>query len=175
MRTFEVVIKGTRPILFNNPAAMVGGGAKKSGGTSIPTPQEAAERSCYWTPEDIHAVLLAVSSAYKTKRLSMTPFVAGSVEVAPDLVSFGTKDFKIDTRRAVVQRQGILRSRAKLLSWGLSFTLLVDDDFPVREAGELLRQMLEEAGRRVGIGDFRPQRKGKFGKFAVTSFKERVD
>jgi hypothetical protein len=29
-----------------------------------------------------------------------------------------------------------------------------------------------EAGRRVGIGDFRPERKGPFGKFQVVEFVE---
>ena len=34
--------------------------------------------------------------------------VAGGVSVEPPMLSFGTKQYAIDTRRAVVQRAGIL-------------------------------------------------------------------
>jgi hypothetical protein len=180
MRAFEVKIEGTSPILFHNPAGMARRGAVKKGASSIPTPEEEAKASCYWLPDgsslmfpgdNIQAAMLRVASNYKANKKALTPFVAGSVVVEPEHVPFNTKDYLIDTRRAVVQRQGILRSRAKLPVWKLIFTLLVDDDFPVREL-DILKQMLDEAGRRVGIGDFRPEKRGRFGKFVVTKFQE---
>ena len=183
MKTFHCVIRGTKPILLNNPAGRLGkSGAKKQGESSFPTAEEAAKASCYWMPDrsslmfpadNIHAALIAGAGTYKIGRKSIVPFVAGSVEIAPEHIPFNTKQYKIDTRRAVVQRQGILRSRAKLLTWELGFDLLVDEDWLSRNPGEDLKQMLQEAGRRVGIGDFRPQKRGKFGKFIVITFEER--
>jgi hypothetical protein len=35
----------------------------------------------------------------------------------------------------------------------------------------MLRNIVEEAGRRIGIGDFRLEKKGPFGKFEVTKWK----
>jgi hypothetical protein len=32
---------------------------------------------------------------------------------------------------------------------------------------ELLREIIDAAGSRIGLGDFRPDRKGPFGKFVV--------
>ncbi len=61
----------------------------------------------------------------------------------------------------------VLRSRAKLAAgWVLSFTILVSDDMP-KTIFEALEAMLQEAGRRVGIGDYRVEKKGPFGKFSV--------
>jgi hypothetical protein len=37
---------------------------------------------------------------------------------------------------------------------------------------ELFRDIVDSAGRRIGLGDFRPDRKGPFGKFVVVSWKE---
>jgi hypothetical protein len=180
MRVFEVKIEGTSPILFHNPAGMARSGAVKKDSKSIPTPEEEAKASCYWLPggsslmfpgDNIQSAMLRAASGYKVNKKALTPFVAGSVTVEPEHVPFNTKDYVVDTRRAVVQRQGILRSRAKLPQWKLEFTLLVDADFPVREL-DILRQILEETGRRIGIGDFRPEKRGRFGKFKVTKFEE---
>jgi len=180
MRTFDVAIEGPS-ILLNNPAGMRRSSVKKGGETSIPTPEEEAERSCYWMPDkssvmfpgdNIQSAMIRVAGGYKANKKALTPYIAGSIQVSPEHVPFGTKKYIIDTRRAVIQRQGILRSRAKLLNWKLAFNILVDDDFPVREVGDTLKQMLEETGRRVGIGDFRPEKRGRFGKFTVTKFQE---
>lgn len=180
MRVIDVTIEGTKPLLQHNPLGMQGKPA--AGKKSIPTPVEEADAGRYLMPdgsslmepaEHIHSAMIAASGSYKIKRQSLSAFVAGSVEVAPEHIPHGTLEFTIDTRRAVIQRNGVLRSRPKLWPWKLSFQLLVDQDFPVSDLG-VLRQILEEAGRRLGIGDFRPQKKGKFGKFVVTLFEERA-
>jgi hypothetical protein len=100
----------------------------------------------------------------------LAPIIAGDVSLFPDSLGFGTKDYKIDVRRAVVQRQGILRARAWLPKWALSFgfeweTSSLGEDF----AHTVFRELLTTLGERIGIGDFRPQTKGPFGKFRVVS------
>jgi hypothetical protein len=177
MKTITVTIEGLKPILLHNPAAMA---SNKTGKKSIPTPEEEALASCYWDKEkttlvfpswNILRAFVTASRAYKDGKRSVTPFICGSVEIDPAMLPFGTRDYEIDTRRAVVQRQGILRSRARIDEWKLSFTLLVSDDIP-QNANRMLRAIMEEAGRRIGIGDFRLERGGPFGKFAVTEWTE---
>lgn len=157
--------------------------AKREPGKSsgIPTPEEEALNGCYWTEgkesvgfpaDNVKGSMIIASGAYKAGKTKLTPFVAGSVYLEPAMLSFNTKKYEIDTRRAVVQRQGILRSRPRLPKWQLAFDLVVDDDFPVREL-DVLNQILAEAGRRVGVGDYRPAKKGWFGKFKITKWKER--
>lgn len=179
MKTIQVVIEGLRPILLHNPESMLKPrGSKKK----IPSPEEEAADSCYWTEDgsslafpglNIGAAMLRVAPAYKLKgqrRMSVTPYVAGSVEIEPIMVPFGTKKYEIDIRRVVVQRSGIMRARAKLLKWKLAFAILVDQDFPAET--DVLREMLEEVGRRIGLGDYRPEKKGPFGKFRVIKWQE---
>ncbi|HLZ92940.1 MAG TPA: hypothetical protein VKQ28_14600 [Candidatus Acidoferrum sp.] len=181
MRTFDVTIEGTKPILLHNPAAMKAQSA--AGKKTIPTPEKEALDACYWTPDGdslafpsyaVHSALVNVSFSFKKGKINPRPFVAGSLEIVPDMIPFGTKEYEIDVRQVVVQRARILRSRAKLFPWRLSFVLLVDEDFPFSDVRGSLLPMLEEAGRRIGLGDFRPQRLGPFGKFIVKVFEERT-
>jgi hypothetical protein len=183
MKTFKVILQGKTPILLHSPSAMNGNrnGAKR-GETQIPTPQEEARASLYMLPDkssiafpslNILRAAITASTAWKINKKSIVPFMAGSVSVDDELVSFRTLEFEVDTRRAVVQKAGILRSRAKLpVGWKLKFELNVDDDAPA-ELARILPDIFAEAGRRVGIGDFRPERRGPFGKFEVKEFVEK--
>jgi hypothetical protein len=40
-------------------------------------------------------------------------------------------------------------------------------------AEALVRELLDIGGKRVGIGDFRPSRRGPFGRFKVVSWKRK--
>ena len=64
----------------------------------------------------------------------------------------------------VVQRQRILRTRAKFDDW--SCTFVVDTD-PELVDGTQLEAWLDIAGRRIGLGDWRPQKSGQYGRFKV--------
>ena len=76
-----------------------------------------------------------------------------------------TWDF-IDTRRVVVQRAGISRSRPGFYEgWKLTFKILVTDPMYINEL--TLRQLVDRAGKFHGIGDFRPT----FGRFHVDGIK----
>jgi len=53
--------------------------------------------------------------------------------------------------------------------WKLSFEMLYNDQLIADP--EIIKEVLIEAGERVGILDFRPQKLGEFGTFSVTKFK----
>lgn len=73
----------------------------------------------------------------------------------------------------VVQRQRILRTRAKFdLPWACEFTLDCDDEL-VDEIQ--LGYWLDVAGRQVGIGDWRPEKSGVYGRFEIESIKQLVE
>lgn len=66
-------------------------------------------------------------------------------------------------RRASPEDPGFWWMRPALHRWELSFSiLLIDRDFPP----EVLREIVDLAGCKVGLGDGRPE----FGQFAVTRF-----
>ena len=62
----------------------------------------------------------------------------------------------------VVQRNRILRTRAKFDEWGVSFIVEVDDELV--DANQL-EAWLDIAGRRIGLGDWRPEKSGIYGRF----------
>ena len=70
------------------------------------------------------------------------------------------------TTGVVVQRSRILRTRAKFDDWGVTFTIEADDELVDREQ---LVTWLDIAGRRIGLGDWRPERSGHYGRFEVES------
>jgi hypothetical protein len=71
----------------------------------------------------------------------------------------------LDERRAVVQRQGITRSRpAFLAGWEATIDLVVNSPEYIDQT--MLLDVLGIAGRLVGVGDFRPT----YGRFQVVSF-----
>ena len=72
----------------------------------------------------------------------------------------------------VVQRSRILRTRAKFDDWSCAFEVDCDDE--LIDGGQL-RNWVEIAGQRIGLGDWRPQKSGHYGRFEVTEFAEIED
>ncbi len=176
MKTIKAKIRGVGlGILLRNPAGM----GQTNGKRVIPTPEQEAAAGCYWTDDktsvaipswNLFRALVKAAAGYKQGKISMSRIVAGSVAVEPAMLSFGTKEYGIDRRRVVVQKQGILRSRPLLKNWELEFDLLVSEEDVSPTAFPTLRAICEDAGRRVGIGDFRIEKNGPFGKFVVESW-----
>jgi hypothetical protein len=78
----------------------------------------------------------------------------------------------VDTRAVRIPSTGgrILCHRPCFHDWRLAFAMTLDTDLiPVK----LLREILDAAGRRIGLGDFRPDCKGPFGKFSVVQWAAR--
>jgi len=83
------------------------------------------------------------------------------------MCSLGVKDWDfLDKRRVCVNRAGITRSRPALRE-GWKCTVLLQVNLPEYIDDKLLLATLNDAGRLVGVGDFRPT----YGRFQVTSFK----
>ena len=70
------------------------------------------------------------------------------------------------TAPVVVQRSRILRTRAKFDVWALAAHIEVDEELVDKEQ---LLSWLDIAGRRIGLGDWRPARSGIFGRFTTES------
>ena len=77
----------------------------------------------------------------------------------------------VDTRpvRNPVTGGRFLCHRPSFNDWKLEFWLAIDEEMM---GAALLRELLDAGGRRIGLGDFRPDRKGPFGKFVVTRWTE---
>jgi hypothetical protein len=79
------------------------------------------------------------------------------------------KELCPECRRALIKFLEPLRYRPRFDQWGARFTLSLDDEsLDIGTAHKLL----SEAGQHIGIGDFRPEKRGPFGCFRVTHFEE---
>ena len=179
----EVVIEGVgRGILFNNPIAMY---AKKTAKKAIPDKSEDARLSCYWSEDgkeigfpawNVRSGLVYASSGLKlpsNKKKALAPTISGDVEIGPEFLSFHTNKYESFVTRCVIQRAGVIKARGFLSKWTLKFEVAwelstLGPDFHK----ELLPELLTILGESVGIGDFRPAKRGPFGKFRVVSIRK---
>ena len=105
-----------------------------------------------------------------TQKSSLIP---ACLEIDGVEISIRTKDgWEVDSRAVRIPATGgrILAHRPKFNDWELEFTAYLDEEIM---SSALLREILDAAGKRIGLGDFRPDCKGPFGKFVVTFWKEK--
>lgn len=179
----KVTIRGNGSgILLNNPATALG--VQPSPRRRILAPEEEAKLRLYWTEDggslgfpayNFHRGLIASAVGWKlpsNRKVALPPFIAGDVSVEPAMLPFGTKKYEVFTCRAVVNRQGVLRARPWLKDWKLVFELRWESQHLGTDFHEsLLPDLLVRLGSSLGIGDFRPQKNGTFGRFSVESIK----
>lgn len=99
------------------------------------------------------------------RKSAMDLFKAGVVPLTV-LAPVGKKEWDYeDRRRVVIQRSGVNRTRPALKTgWIAEFDLLVN--LPEYINPSLLHEVLNAAGRLIGVGDFRPT----YGRFNVVKF-----
>lgn len=75
--------------------------------------------------------------------------------------------WKVDTRAVRIPSTGgrILAHRPMFDDWTLRFVAELDISIL---GAKVFRQIVDDAGKRIGLGDFRPMTKGPFGRFCVT-------
>ncbi|KPA15232.1 hypothetical protein MHK_004565 [Candidatus Magnetomorum sp. HK-1] len=89
-------------------------------------------------------------------------FKAG-VYVDPLYIPHKIQTFEIDKQPVVINKARIMRCRPRFDDWELEFKIQIRDD---RIEGLIVKEVLENAGKYHGIGDYRP----RYGLFEVTKF-----
>lgn len=175
-KIIKVTIKGITPLLMHSfPMEPVEAIEKK-------TPDEQAELAAYRLPPNgkfkrgelyapgvnMQRCLIAAAAFSKGKgRASLQKNTAACVMISPENLGFALEDYERDTRPVVVPatKGRVLRHRPRLPQWELNFTIEYDDT--LLKATEV-RKIVDDAGSRVGFLDFRPEKKGPYGRFSVT-------
>lgn len=171
-------VTGVFPLLTHNPSGMqqANGGARTK---KIPSPEDEARTGLY-IDEDGNYCIPSISfrncllTGLKGKRIGkigaatvIQPAVFNSDELTvirdPDTWE-PLKEYVIDSRRAMVQKQGIVRNRPRFNRWGCLLTLLIDENIVTPEQ---IVEHLNEAGTTTGVGDFRIEKRGQFGSFVA--------
>lgn len=183
MKRIEIEIEGTTPLLmhrFTDQAAMQAtSGTTQSITTDHLPPREAAEEALYVDEKgkviipqpNLFRCIIDAGKFFKigsnkitTQKTSYIPGAAAMNEIYYPL---RTKNgWKVDTRPVRIPKTGgrILRHRPCFDDWGLKFEVELEETIITEK---LFREIIDAAGKRIGLGDFRPDCKGPFGKFKV--------
>ena len=177
MKQIKVEITGESDLLMNSPKGMIekaeGEVTAKTSGKNIKADAESVayrmdNKELYVPSEAIKGTLINASAYKKIGKYALRPIIAGGVTIEPEQISLKTKTYDIDLRTVVIQRARVVKARPRIKNWKISFILNYDETL-IPNPEELL-PILEEAGKRIGILDFRPAKNGSFGKFKVTKW-----
>ena len=184
MKSLRCEVNGLTALLMHNPVGQMGG-SPEGKRPKVPSPEDEAKRSRYLLKGDelgiptiaLRNCILSGSKGFKVGKYSLYAMLGGCLSILPEdgfvpLLRGGKsiKDYTVDIRRAVVQKQGILRARTKVeLPWQVVFDVLWEDAILPPSFPNTLQEIIEKAGTTVGLLDYRPERKGWFGKFELVS------
>jgi hypothetical protein len=175
MNTITVEIRGVSPLLMHAfPLAPIEGHDKKSAAeqAELAAYRMPVSRELYVPATAIQRCLVAGATYSKGKnRASLQKVVAACVLIGPDEYrSLGTTEYAIDSRPVVIAatKGRVLRHRPRLDAWRCEFQLEFDETLLTETQ---MRRVVDDSGSRVGLLDFRPERKGPFGRFSVTAWK----
>lgn len=118
----------------------------------------------------IQRCLIGAAAYSKGKgRSSLQKPVAACVLITPERCGLGVTDYIVDSRPVVIAatKGRIIRHRPRFEKWEATFQIEFDDELL---SGKEIRQVVDDAGKRVGLLDFRPEKKGPFGRFMVTNW-----
>jgi hypothetical protein len=180
--TVSVAIEGVAPILFHRwnveavetkAKAAKGSAAKKSDDVESYLYRNDAGEIClpgeYLRQSIIHAAKFR-QDPRSPRKSAMDLFKAAVISLTPLASMHATEPDFLDRRRVMVQRNGITRTRPAMKEgWRAEIDLMVN--IPEYVPPGLLRQVIDDAGRLIGVGDFRPT----YGRFAVSAWTIRAD
>jgi len=175
----QVTIEGTTPILFNRfrDTAIEGKSKKRTGAMA-----EAEIEDKLYQDENgktqlpatyIRNSIVEASKQFKIVgkgKSTYSKLVASTVMIEPFYIELKANKYEVFRISAVnpMTKGRMMTERPKYNKWTASFDILLNDDsVPV----SVMNEILEQAGKYVGVGDWRPEKKGMFGKFMITSFK----
>ncbi len=188
MKTVEVEIVGTSPLLihrFGEEAEQ--GKSTRAVVVDVKDPRTEATKvayiakdgTFYFSSAAIPGCLGNAGANHKLKgnRKTLRFVVPSAVRVPDPTITIcngngkPVKDFEVDSRPVTIPatKGRVMRHRPRFDQWSAKFRLLVNEKLL---AVEMVHQLLNEAGEQIGIGDFRPEKRGPFGCFRVTKFEE---
>lgn len=175
--TAQVTVEGSAPMLFHRwncdaveakSKAAKGSAAKKTDDIESYVYRNEAGELCLPGEYLRQSIIMAAKFRQdpRSPRKSAMDLFKAAVISLTDLASLGKTEWDFeDRRRVTVQRNGITRIRPAVRE-GWKATVLLMVNIPEYVSPGLLRSVLDDAGRLVGVGDFRPT----FGRFTVANW-----
>jgi hypothetical protein len=179
MKNYEIKLKGITPLLFNRFVdASIDSEVKKRSGSAksinIENKLYLSDDGKIYTPSThINGMLINAGKNFRIQGKSKATYskiIGSSVEINPDAIIHKIQKWIPFSISAVnpMTKGRMMVTRPMLENWNIEFQIKFPDDIPV----EVIKNILDFGGEYVGIGDWRPEKKGKYGKFIVERFEE---
>jgi len=175
----KVTIEGTTPLLFNRfrDVAIEGKSKKRTGAMA-----EAEIEDKLYQDENgktqlpsvyIKNCITEASKQFKIVgkgKSTYSKLVASTVDIEPFMIELKSGKYEVFRISAVnpMTKGRMMTERPRYNKWSAEFEILLNDP---AVPSSVINEILEHAGKYVGVGDWRPEKKGMHGKFMITSFK----
>lgn len=193
MKTIQVEISCVTPIMHHRMSeeavlALLGSKATTKKEKVVRTPREIAEEAAYRTSDGLFFIpggyiigaFINAAANYKrsdSSKKSLMSLAGAAFRVSEEQIVLldpktnkPIKDFEVDVRKGNNGLKGaICVCRPRFDQWKCRFAVTLEEDMI---SSETANKVLTDAGRQVGIGSFRPAKKGWFGQFMITEWKE---
>jgi hypothetical protein len=187
VKTIQVEIKGITPLLVHRFGEEAEAGKQsRPAMVADANPRETARKvayiaedgTFYFSAFSIPNAMGSAGSNHKMKGTRKTArfVVPSAIRMTSDTITIlncddPAKDFEVDARPVTIPstKGRVMRYRPRFNEWGAKFDMVVNETLMTVE---LAHRLLEEAGQQIGVGDFRPEKRGPFGTFRVVNFKE---
>jgi len=182
MKIYKIKIQGTSPLLMNRPSMLIGDISKDKKPQTNDYKGQAESKlylddneKLYQPSTHLKGALIEAGKHKKVVgkgKATYSKIVGYAVQVEPYQITHIKQKWEIFTVLAVnpsTKGRNPL-SRPMLKDWELEFEVIFDE---TEIHPSIMKELFDIAGRIVGIGDWRPAKKGPHGKFQVTSWKEK--
>jgi len=176
----DVTLKGLSPLLMNrlNPESLKAKSRQKLTEYNDEKDAEASayiatingKKQLYVPGYAVYSMLIRAAGQYKSRRTNLSGILAGTIRVEPEFIPLGHCNYEVDTRPVVIMKARVNKARAKIPEWEITFQIVYNKRILTEEIVKMLETILDDAGTRMGLLDYRPQHKGWFGTFEVAKF-----
>lgn len=180
MERYKARIQGITPLLMNKPEAYGFDEQWIEKKASEDWEKEAlkklyvdSEGRIYQPATHLERALMEAGKKIKVKgagKATYSKLFGSMIEVVEFEILHLKPSYEIHKALVVVPstRGRIMRYRPIFKEWELEFHISFEEEIPQGA----IKEALDIAGKYVGIGDWRPEKKGKFGKFQVVFWQE---
>ena len=182
MKKIHVKIKGISPLLMHRPSSEMEELLKKARENKVKEETEKKNIHLYLYLDDekkpcvpsiylIRSMMKAGANFKvegKGKKTYKNYIGSGLLIIEPSLIPIKPSKYEVHEAYVVIQRNRIKRFRPMFKKWSLEFDLYFDESIFTEN---ILKEILSYAGAFEGIGDFRPNKGGCYGRFEVAEWR----
>lgn len=184
MKIYNVTITGITPLLMNRPSQLEISDKSKDVKRETKTPEEKAKSKLYTDAEGkiympstwFRGALVEAGKQKKmggkgSSKATYSKAIGSCASVEPFEILLKKPNWKTFSILAVnpTTRGRNQLDRPQFKNWEADMQVQFEEE---QIEPSIMKEIFDIAGKFVGVGDWRPAKKGMFGKFQVTSWKE---